>query len=247
MNIPIDTGAIESKAREGSLPFRVGNDLYLSFPGEERDDMCSTVYILETGFLSGLARKEWSDDDVDVCGNIDVEVEVDVEGRDNSAVPVEESVSTTSTTAHVPLLLSVEEAELVPLDRLRSWSIPIDLVLDRRLEGALVVVAAVLVPEEVGCDLTTRCRPKPVNRAGEVLYRNILGLIGAEGSSRPVRGKSGTCSRADMDARELNDGIGGIDGESEYGDEAEGEGESFPADDDNVMVAIDVPLDSITV
>lgn len=97
----------------------MGNDLYLSFPGEERDDMCSTVYILGTEFLSELVRKEWSDD-VDVCGNIDVDVEVDVEGRDNSAVLVEESVSTTSTTAHVPLLLSVEEAELVPLDRLRS-------------------------------------------------------------------------------------------------------------------------------
>jgi len=243
LNTPIDTGAIVSNATEESFPLRVGNDLYLSFPGEERDDMCSTVYILGTEFLSVLVRKEWSDEDVDVCGNMEVDVEVDVEGRDNSAVLVEESVSTTSTTVHVPLLLSVEEAELVPLDRLRSWSIPIDLVLDRRLDGALVVAA--LAPEEVGCDLTTRCRPKPVNRAGEVLYRNILGLIGAEGSSRPVRGKSGTCSRADMDARELNEGTGGIDGESEYGDAAEGE--SFPADDDKVMVAIEVPLDSITV
>lgn len=118
-------------------------------------------------------------------------------------------------------------------------------MLDRRLEGALVV--AVLASEEVGCDLTTRCNPKPVNRAGEVLYRNILGLIGAEGSSRPERGKSGTCSKADMDARELNNGTGEEDGEPECGDEAAAEGESFPADDDRVMVAIEVPLDSITV
>jgi hypothetical protein len=69
----------------------------------------------------------------------------------------------------------------------------------------------VLAPlaEELGCDLTTRCSPNPVNRAGEVLYRNILGLMGADGSSRPVMGKGRVGSKADMDARVLNAGICG--------------------------------------
>jgi hypothetical protein len=190
------------------------------------------------------------DEDVDVVYtevevDIDVDAEVDVEGRERSTVLVEESVSTTSTTAHVPLLLSVEEAE-VPLDRRRcmscTWSMPIDFVLDRRLEGTLgvpVPVWVVLEPEEVGWDLTTRCSPKPVNRAGEVLYRNILGLIGADGGSRPVMGTGGVGSKADMDARVLKAGICG----GEWGDE----GEPLPPGLDNVMVAIEVPLDSITV
>jgi hypothetical protein len=108
---------VSPAAIEGSLPLRFGNDLYLSDPGEEREETCSTVYMFGTEL-----RK--FDEDVDVVYtevevDIDVDAEVDVEGRERSTVLVEESVSTTSTTAHVPLLLSVEEAE-VPLDRRRS-------------------------------------------------------------------------------------------------------------------------------
>lgn len=62
----------------------------------------------------------------------------------------EESLSTTSTTAHVPLLPSLEEVE-APLDRRRSISIPIPL--DRRLEVGGPEPdpdPLLLVPEEVG-------------------------------------------------------------------------------------------------
>jgi hypothetical protein len=97
----------------------------------------------------------------------------------------------------------------------------------------------VLASEEVGWDLTTRCRPRPVNRAGEVLYRNILGRIGAKVSTAP-RGSNGVCSSADIDALELNVGGNG------------GDGVSFPCageegEVDNVMVATEVPLDCATV
>jgi hypothetical protein len=71
------------------------------------------------------------------------------------------------------------------------------------------------------------------------LYRNILGLIGADGSSRPVIGKGGVGSKADMDARVLNAGIcGGASGDK---------GGSLSPGLDSVMVAIEVPLDSMTV
>lgn len=71
-----------------------------------------------------------------------------------------------------------------------------------------------------------------MNRAGEVLYRNILGRTGAR-FSVALTGKNGLCSRADSDALELNAGRGG-------------ELSSLEGDDgevDNVMVAIEVPLD----
>jgi hypothetical protein len=87
----------------------------------------------------------------------------------------------------------------------------------------------------VGWDFTTRCRPRPVNRAGEVLYRNILGRIGARFSGAPI-GNNGVCSNADIDALELNEGGKG------------GEAVSPPCggecgEVDNVMVATEVPLD----
>lgn len=97
----------------------------------------------------------------------------------------------------------------------------------------------VLASEEVGWDLTTRCRPRPVNRAGEVLYRNILGRIGAKVSTAP-RGSNGVCSSADIDALELNVGGNGGDGVPFACSGEEGEV-------DNVMVATEVPLDWVTI
>jgi hypothetical protein len=78
-----------------------------------------------------------------------------------------------------------------------------------------------------------------VNRAGEVLYRNILGRIGARVSTAP-RGSNGVCSNADIDALELNVGGKGGDGvPSACGGE--------DGDVDNVIVATEVPLDCMTV
>jgi len=71
------------------------------------------------------------------------DVVVDMEGRFDEA----DSLSTTSTTAHVPVLLfSLDEVEF-PLDLRRSWSIP----LDRRLELELGATdPVVLASEDVG-------------------------------------------------------------------------------------------------
>jgi hypothetical protein len=67
--------------------------------------------------------------------------------------------------------------------------------------------------EVVGCGLTTISSPRPVNLAGEVLYRSILGRVRGAAS---VRGSGEgkleyeSCSMADIDARGLNpDMVGG--------------------------------------
>ena len=74
-----------------------------------------------------------------------------------------------------------------------------------------------------------------MNRAGEVLYRNILGRIGARFSGAPS-GNNGVCSNADIDALGLNVGGKGGDGVPFACSEEDGEV-------DKVMVATEVPRD----
>ena len=89
-----------------------------------------TGFGIELRFDSAVRREVMEED-----------VVVEIEGRLDEA----DSLSTTSTTAHVPVLRpSLEEVEC-PLDRRRSLSIP----LDRRLE-LVPPIPVVLVSEEVG-------------------------------------------------------------------------------------------------
>lgn len=187
-------------------------------------DICSTVYM---GFgselrLDSVVRREWNEEDEEAL------VVVVIDG----SVDADESLSTTSTTAHAPEALRPSfDATEFPLDRRRSLSIPLDRLLELELGGP---DPEEFVPEEGVWDLTTKCRPNPVNRAGEVLYLRILGLIGAK-FSRALMGNNGVCSNADIDALELNETGKGGDGLSSSGVEL--------GEVDNVMVATEAPLD----
>ena len=103
MNIPIPTDEMGPSANAG-LPFRDGRDLYRSLPcvaiDPDRDETCSTVY---TGFgIESLdsVRSEFNDE-------ADAVVVVDIDGT----VDADDNLSTTSTTAHVPLRLSFDEVD----------------------------------------------------------------------------------------------------------------------------------------
>jgi len=121
------------------------------------------------------------------------------------------------------------------------------------LPGATVDVRRPLAGARV-CAFTIISNPRPVNLAGEVLYRNILGRVRGDCPTRAsgeVRLTYGSCSIADIDALELNSGI--IGGEDDSLDcvcdsnVLNGEGGVLDFGPERVMVATEAPLERSTI